>query len=121
MSEKTRKQEVENKETDLVKIQIYADKCHTFLTLGCSLGFVLLGLWGVFAAVYYQGLSTFNFPFVYAGWVGMGGIGTIAVVAVWIFVSTYRREFRRISKMVEAVKKGESQLPDLDKLYKWDC
>jgi hypothetical protein len=113
-------QQVGDKDIDLMKIQIYADKCHTFLTVRLSLCFVVLGLWAVFATVYYQGLSTFNFPFVYAGWIGMGVILVIALIASFVYWAMYFKDFRRISNMIEAVKKGAS-LPTLDKLDKWNC
>jgi hypothetical protein len=113
-------QQIGDKEIDLVKIQIYADKCHTFLTAFLSLGFVVLGLWAVFATLYYQGLFAFNFPFINAGYLGMGVISILAFIVFWISFTTYNRDSRKISKMIEAVKKGE-QLPALDKLGKWDC
>jgi ribosomal protein S14 len=115
-----RAQEVENKEIDLVKIQIYADRCHTFLTLGCSLGFVVLGLWGVYAAVYYQGWSNFKISDVYVGWIGMMAMLMLAVITLGVFRIRYDRWQSKISKMIDAVQKGK-HLPDLDKLDKWDC
>jgi hypothetical protein len=111
-------QQVGNKDIDLMKIQIYAHKCQTFLAVRLSLGFVVLGLWSVFAAVYYQSLSTFNLPFIHAGWVGMGVILTITLIAFGIFWLMYYKDSRRISQMIEVVRKGVP-LPALDKLDKW--
>jgi hypothetical protein len=113
-------QQVGDEGVDLVKIQIYADKCHTFLTLGCSLGFVVLGLWGVYATVFYQGWSTFKILDVYVGWIGMMAMLMGALFVFGVFRIRYGRGHSRISRMINAVQKGE-HLPDLDELSKWDC
>jgi TRAP-type C4-dicarboxylate transport system permease small subunit len=113
-------QQVGDKDIDLMKIQIYADKCHTVFTIGCSLGFVALGFWGIFATVYYQGWSSFKISDIYVGWIGMTAMLMLTVFTLGVFRIRYDRGHSRISKMIEAVKKGE-QLPAFDKLNKWDC
>jgi len=118
---KERVQEVKNRDLESLKIQIYADKRHTFLTLQASLVFVLLGLFGIFLTLYYQSLMELNFYFVNVYNVGMAVSAILAVCAFEFFMKRYNRDFERISRMIGVVQKGE-QLPDLDKLEKWgDC
>jgi hypothetical protein len=63
----------------------------------------------------------FNFHFVNVYNLGMAVIVILFVIASWIFMGRYHRDIRRISRMINAVQKGE-HLPDLDKLEKWgDC
>jgi len=111
-------QQVGDKEIDLMKIQVYANRCHTFLTVGLSFAFVVFGLFAVFATLYYQSLMAFNFYFVNVYNVGMAVISSLFVITFWIFLRKYRRDFRRISRMINTVQKGR-HLPDLDKLDEW--
>jgi len=113
-------QQVGDKGIDLMKIQIYADKCHTSLTLGFSFGFVVFGLWGIYATVFYQGWSTFKISEIYVGWIGMMVMLMVAVIVFGIARIRYDRWYSRISKIINDVQKGK-HLPDLDKLDKWDC
>jgi hypothetical protein len=113
-------QQIGNKEIDLVKIQIYADRCHTSLILGFSLGFVFLGLWGIYATMYYQGWSSFKISDVYVGWIGMMAMLMVAIIVVGISRIRYDRWYSRISKIINDVQNGK-HLPELDKLDKWDC
>lgn len=112
-------QTASDRDIDLMKIQIYADRCHTFFTVGCTLAFVVLGFWGVFATVYYQGWSSLKISDVYVGWIGMTTMLIVTVVALGIFRIRYDRACSRISKMLEKVKKGEL-LATLDELGN-DC
>ena len=112
-------QQIGDKEIDLVKIQIYADKLHTFLTIQASVVFVALGLFGIFITLYYQSLMELNFYFVNVYNVGMTVIAVLAICAFDIFMRRYHKNFERISRMIGVVQKGE-QLPDLDKLDKWN-
>jgi hypothetical protein len=112
-------QQIGDKEIDLLKIQIFADRCHTSLMLGFSLGFVYLGLWGVYATVFYQGWSTFKISDVNVGWIGMAVMLVLAIIILWVSRRRYDRWYNRISKLINAVQKGK-HLPDLDKLDKWD-
>jgi hypothetical protein len=118
MSEDER-QGVENKEIDLMKIQICADRCHTVLVLGFSLGSVLFAFWGIYATVFFQGWSSFKISDIYVGWIGMTVMPILAVIVFWISRTRYDREFSRISKMMNDVQEGK-HLSDLDKLYKRD-
>jgi len=117
-------QQSADKEIDLMKIQIYAHKCHTFLTIGSSFAFVVFGLFTALLTLYYQSLMALNFYFVNVYNVGMTIISILFVTACWVFMGRYRRDIRRISKMVNKVQSG-GHLPDLDKLHEWkeekDC
>ena len=116
-----RAQQIGDKEIDLVKVQIYADRCHTSLVLGFSLGFVVLGLWGIYATLFYQGWSSFKISDVYVGWIGMMAMLMAALIVIGISRIRYDRWYSRISKIVDEVQKGK-HLPELDKLDKWgDC
>lgn len=110
-------QQVGDKDIDLMKIQIYADKLHTFLTLQASVVFVVLGFFGIFITLYYQSLMELNFYFVNVYNVGMTVNAVLAICAFEIFMRRYHRDFERISRMIGVVQRGE-QLPDLDKLNK---
>lgn len=118
--EHSKVQQVGDKGIDSVKMQIYADKCHTLLTIGASFAFVVFGLFAVFATLYYQSLMAFNFYFVNVYNLGMTVVVILFAITCWVFMGRYLRNFRRISRMINAVQKGE-HLPDLDKLDKWDC
>lgn len=108
-------QQVENRNVDLIKIQIYADKCHTVFASRLSFLFVVFSLVGVFYGLFYQGLFTSNFQMMF---VGLVAIVTI-IIAVIIYVDRERRKYsenwKAISNMIEKVKKGES-LSVLDEL-----
>jgi hypothetical protein len=95
MSGEGKRQEVENKEIDLMKIQICADRCHTVLVLGFSLGLVILAFWGIYATVFFQGWSSFKISDIYLGWIGMAAMPILASIVFWFFRARYDREFRR--------------------------
>lgn len=98
-------QQVGDKEIDLLKIQICADRCHTILTIGFSLGFVALGFWGIFATVFYQGWSSFKISDVYVGWIGMIAMLMLAVTILGIFRVRYDKGHSKVSRMISAVER----------------
>jgi uncharacterized membrane protein len=113
-------QQVEDKEIDLMKIQLYADRVHTFVTIGFSLAFVIYGIIGVFLGLYYQSWSTYNIRGLYVGWIGVIIFSAVALIVILIAAMSYRRQNSKISKMLEAVEKGK-RLPRFDELHKFDC
>ena len=68
---KERVQQVENRNLQLLKIQIYSDQCHTQLTIGASIALVIFSLISIFYALFYESMITLNIPFVLAGWTGI--------------------------------------------------
>lgn len=113
-------QQVGDKEIDLMKIQIYADRIHTFLTIGFSLAFVVLGIVGIFLTLYYQSWSTYNISGLYIGWIGIIVFSGVAAIVMWIARMRYEEQEKKIPKMLEAVEKGK-RLPPFDELHKFDC
>jgi hypothetical protein len=113
-------QQVGDKEIDLMKIQIFSEKLHTYLTITYSFAFVVLGIVGIFLTLYYQAWSTYNIKGLYVGWVGVVVFSGITIFVMLMARSIYDKQENRISKMLEAVEKGK-RLPPLDELHKWDC
>jgi uncharacterized membrane protein len=106
-------------ETELLKIQIQTDKFHTLLTSTLSFILAFFSTIAVFIGLYYEGLIMPNFNIFLAGLTG-----TIVILALtFAFLvdvrKSYSKDLEKVSKMIEAVKKGE-QLPPLDKLNKWE-
>jgi hypothetical protein len=102
-----------SKTTDLLKVQIYADRSHAKLTSLLSFIFAYFtGLMVLFYTVLYQGLG----PSPVTTWV-VGLIGTaVSTVAflVWVLWD-YFEDVKAMSRMIEAVQRGKS-LPELAKL-----
>lgn len=112
-------QQVGDKEIDLMKVQIYADECHTFLTLGFSLGFVVFGIVGIFLALFYQSWSTYNISGIYIGWIGILVFLGVTAIVMGIVRMRFDKQSSKIPKMLEAIEKGK-RLPPFDELNKWD-
>ena len=112
---KERVQQAENRDLQLLKIQIYSDRSHTQLTIGASLALVIFSLISIFYALYYESLMTSNVPFAIAADFGIVVIVILAILAARLFVRKYQKDFQSISDMIEAVKKGE-ELLSLDEL-----
>jgi hypothetical protein len=111
-------QQVENRDVDLVKVQIYADSCHAFLTSRLSFLFVVFSLVGVFYGLYYQGLFESN---ILKQLTGLLLVGLILVLFVFQSIrekQRYDKDWKRIAGILEAVNKGKG-LPPLDKLNEW--
>lgn len=102
-----------DKATDLLKIQIYADRSHTKLTSLLSFIFAFfIGLMVLFYTVLYQGLG----PDPGTTWsVGLtvSGISTFAFLG-WVLWD-YNKDVKAISRMIETVNKGKP-LPEFEKL-----
>ena len=110
--EKSRKRRT-NKTSDLLKIQIYADRSHTKLTALLSFIFAyFIGLMVLFYTVFYQGLG----PNPVTIWV-VGLIGTwVSTVASLAYVLwDYSKDMKAISRMIETVNKRKP-LPEFAKL-----
>lgn len=98
---------------ELLKVQIFAEKCHTNLTIKLSFEF---GLLLAFSVVLYTLYSEKNFSLVQTG---IGFVVVIFFCGIYI-VSTvrgYNKEFKKISDMIEIVKEGK-ELPKLEDLRK---
>jgi hypothetical protein len=111
-------QQIETRDIDLVKIQIYADKCHTSLAFGLSFAAVLFGFAAVFVSLYYQSLMQFNTLFAIVGDVGMVAILSSSIIVAGYSRQKYQKDSERIANMLEAVKEGK-QLPILNELDEW--
>jgi hypothetical protein len=102
-----------SKTTDLLEVQIYADRSHAKLTSLLSFIFAyFIGLMVLFYTVLYQSLG----PSPVTTWV-VGLIGTASSTVgllAWILWD-YSKDVKAISRMIEAVKQGKS-LPELEKL-----
>jgi hypothetical protein len=120
IEDKTEKES--NRDIDLVKIQIHADRCHAVLTSALSFIFVFFSLVVIFYGVLYQNvnftsvtafLTAFNIWYV-------GTFTIIGVTLIFLFVvrKNYLKNIRAISDMMEAVKEGKD-LPPLDELGEW--
>lgn len=102
-----------DKDVELLKIQVYADYCHSFYT-----GAVLLSMsamlsfsiaWMVlFVEIGMNPVGYFLFLFLFVG--GFGGLG------IWYYYR-YRKRLERIDKLIERLNKGEP-LPSIKDLMK---
>ena len=98
---------------ELLKVQIFAEKCHANLTIKLSFEF---GLLLAFSVVLYTLYSEKNFSLVQTG---IGFVVLIFFCSIYI-VSTvrgYNKELKKISDMIEIVKEGK-ELPKLEDLRK---
>lgn len=103
----------DNQSIDLMKVQIYADRCHAKFTSILSFVFgYFLALLVVFYSVLYQNLG----PNPVTTW-GVGLIGTIVSTFGFLayILKDYSKDFKAISDMVETIKEGKP-LPKLSEL-----
>ena len=108
-----------NRDYQFFKIQIYADKVHTFTTIYASLAFVAFSLISIFSALYYQGFFEVKQSMMLTGYIGIAVIVVIVVFAVGNMTKTYLKDVQKISDMIEAVNNGDP-LPTLVELPKWE-
>lgn len=102
---------------DIIKIQIYADKCHNALTSLLSFIFAyLIGLLAIFYSVLYTNLNFTSGTFsVTAVSIWLSGTTVTLVTTflfLWITLSDYKAKFKSISEMIENVEHGK-RLPEL--------
>ena len=117
---KERIQRVENRDLQLLKIQVYADKCHAMLSARISFAFVVFSFIVIFYPLYIQAALEWN-PYSLSGLVGLIGtlvIASVAGIHLNKSIQKYNRNLRRISDMVESFRKGED-LPPLEKMDDW--
>ena len=119
---KVEHEKMNNRDIDLVKIQIYADRSHAVLTSALSFIFVFFSLVGIFYGILYQNISFTSFATfltAYNTWaVGTFTIISVTIVFLYSVRRSYLRDLTRISDMINAVKSGE-ELPSLvDELTK---
>ena len=115
---KERVQQVENRDLQLLKIQIYSDRSHAQLTIGASIALVIFSLISIFYALYYESLMTMNIPFAIVGDFGIVVIAISAILTARHFARRYQKDYQTISDMIEAVKGGQLDEP-LCELDKW--
>jgi hypothetical protein len=118
-SEKTKRLNDREFQLDLMKIQIYADRCHTILSSALSFVFVFFSLIVIFYAVLYQSGNFESIPaFIKAfqTWlVGTFFISAFTLIFLTIVLWRYSGTYEEISKMLEQVRKGK-ELPELIKM-----
>jgi hypothetical protein len=118
-SEKTKRLNDREFQLDLMKIQIYADRCHTILSSALSFVFVSFSLIVIFYAVLYQSGNFESLPaFIKAfqTWlVGTFFISAFTLIFLTIVLWRYSGTYEEISKMLEQVRKGK-ELPELIKM-----
>jgi hypothetical protein len=89
---------VGNRDVDLVKVKIFADKCHTFFTSRLSVILVVFSLVGVFYGLYFQGIFTSNIPEMLSGLMLIG----VTVIVVICFANrerqVYSKDFTKVSR-----------------------
>jgi hypothetical protein len=109
----TLKKKRASKTTDLLKVQIYADRSHTKLASLLSFLFAyFIGLMVLFYTVLYQSLGPSPVTTWVVGLIGTA-VSTLAFLA-WVLWD-YNKDVKAISRMIETVKEGKS-LPELEKL-----
>jgi hypothetical protein len=116
--ENENKLDVVNRDTQFFKIQVYADRIHTFVTIQASLAFVLFSLLSIFYGLYYQGFFEVKPSMMLTGYVGIAIIIVVVLITVVSIVNNYIKNIQKISDMIETVNKGKS-LPTLAELPKW--
>lgn len=107
-----------NRDYELFKVQVYADRTHTILTIWASLAFVLFSLVSIFYGLFYEGVFGFNLSKALTGWGGIIIIVALVIVTIWIMARRFNENSARVSDMIEFVNEGNA-LPTLDKLHKW--
>jgi hypothetical protein len=101
------------------KIQIYSDRCHAVLSARLSLVFVIFGLLVIFYPFYIQATLEGN-PFSTTGIIGLSGTLLVTGVAGFYlreFTRKYNNDIKRISDMIESLKKSGDfpSLAEMDK------
>ena len=102
------------------KIQIYTDKCHVGLSARLSFVAVFIGVILLFYSLSIQAIIGGN-PFSLTGLIGISGtIITSVLIYFYLdkYVKRYNSDVKRISDMIEAVRKGDD-LPPLEQLASW--
>jgi len=111
-----------DKEIELLKIQIHADRCHAVLTSALSFIFVFFSLVVIFYGVLYQNLnftSITAFLTAFNIWyIGTFTITGVTIIFLFVVRNSYLKNIKAISEMIEAVKEGR-ELPKLEELSKW--
>ena len=99
------------RDTELLKVQIYSDGCHTSLTIRLSfvLG-VLIGFLVLFYTLFFENAISAQ-----VFWVTLGSITVACFSYLASVVRAYNDEFKKISGMIEMIKQGK-ELPTLEKL-----
>jgi hypothetical protein len=119
MSENIISKQPFDREYDLNKTQIYADRTHTALTIWASFAFVILSLLAVFYTLLYEGIFNFEFSKMLTGWEGIFLIAILSFIAIVLMGSYHKNTLIQISQMLETVNEGDF-LPVLEKLPKWN-
>ena len=112
------KKRVIPKDIELLKVQIHADRCHSFLTISCSLAFVILGLVAIFYTLLLDGLIESNITSALVGDIGFYVILITSLAVVIVSVKWYLNSLKQISDMIESINQGD-KLPPLNELGKW--
>ena len=102
-----------DKDIELLKIQVYADYCHSFYN-----GLIVLLMSGMFSffltftVLFIEGIIYFTIYlfFVFFSILGFGGLGIC-------FFSIYSKRLERVDRLIEMMNKGEP-LPSIKELMK---
>lgn len=100
-----------DKDAELLKVQIYAERCHTKFTLFVSLLFGILIAFAIalFTLLHERHISFLQFS---ASFLFVFGF---CFLYVYYTMKDYKESFKEISHMIEKVKEGE-ELPKLENL-----
>ncbi len=120
MKLKDKQNEEKEVQLKLLKIQLYAENCHTLFSSRFSFILVIFGFIVIFYPLYMQAVLTGNTLSI-AGITGL--VGTILVVLIAViysrkYIAKYNSTLRDISEMIEVVRKGED-LPTLEEMRLW--
>jgi hypothetical protein len=111
-----------NKEHERFKIQIYADRTHTIITIGASLAFAFLSLISIFYILFYEGVFGLDMSKAVTGWEGIFAIFGLVMVTIAIFVRQYNKNSAKISDMIEFIEEDkDNALPPLCELNNWNA
>jgi FtsH-binding integral membrane protein len=100
-----------DRDTELLKIQIYVDSCHARYTLILSFVFaVIVGFFVSFLTLYYEKAISLDV------WIISIIVASIfAFYEIYRFIRGYKKDMKKISDMIEKVKEGR-ELPRLEEL-----
>jgi hypothetical protein len=110
--------ETVNRDAEFLKIQVYADKMHTLLTVQASLAFAVFSLLAIFYTLFYEGVFQFKVNMMLTGWEGIFVILALVLASLSLMVRDYKLNSTKISDMIDAVNNGHI-LPSLVDLPKW--